>query len=347
MKLSDTRLVSIIMPVYNAENFLKRSIESILNQKYYNFELIIVDDGSTDNSYQISKDYSSMDTRILVKSFDNSGPATARNRGLDLAKGEYLLFVDSDDYINSNTISTLVDEIESSKVDLVCAGHSDDYGDTKKNVSPEGFYGSFKDALYDFDILLSRHTLQGPWAKIFRTKIIQENKLAFPENMVFGEDTMFVYKYIQHSHNVKIIENILYNHSIYDGSLSRRSVNNIIEIYINLYSELQKTLEKHETSDYHTKLAERYVSSIKHALTTIFFVDYNTKTSEKRRQLNLLVSSDASKALIGKVKGKGIQSHLITRSIKNGKVLILTLFYSFKEQLRNIKDTFRRRESNG
>ena len=116
-------LVSVIMPVYNAEKYLKVALSSLLTQTYKNIEIICVNDGSTDHSLDILERMSSADKRIKVISQKNGGPAKARNAGLDAAKGKYISFVDSDDFVDRTMYSVLVEKAEKEKADiLVCRG---------------------------------------------------------------------------------------------------------------------------------------------------------------------------------------------------------------------------------
>ena len=117
------KLISIIVPVYNAEKTIKKCIDSILAQTYRNFELILINDGSRDSSLNILKEYENTDERIVVISQENSGVSVARNKGIDSARGDYIIFVDSDDYISENALEVLKGEIEkNSKLDMVISG---------------------------------------------------------------------------------------------------------------------------------------------------------------------------------------------------------------------------------
>ena len=115
--------LSIILPVYNVEKYLPDCLTSILNQTYDDFELIIIDDGSTDQSLSICKAYELKDTRIRVYSQCNAGLSAARNKGIDCSQGTYLAFVDSDDTIDSEMYETMMSALEESEVDIVVCGH--------------------------------------------------------------------------------------------------------------------------------------------------------------------------------------------------------------------------------
>ena len=129
----ETDLVSIIVPVYDAEQFLDRCIESALHQTYQNLEIVLVDDGSPDRCGDICDRHAKEDNRIVVIHQENAGPSAARNTGLDAAKGDFIYFLDSDDYIDLNTISVLVDTAKNEDADIVISGHYRDKDDVIKN----------------------------------------------------------------------------------------------------------------------------------------------------------------------------------------------------------------------
>lgn len=128
--MRDTPLISIIIPVYNSEQWLEKCVFSILNQSYNNLEIILVDDGSTDQSGTMCDQYRNLDQRVRVYHKENGGQATARNLGLKMASGSYIGFVDSDDWIDQDMYSTLIDAAVSTKADIVMCG--------RRNVTPEG-----------------------------------------------------------------------------------------------------------------------------------------------------------------------------------------------------------------
>ena len=127
-------LVSIIIPVYNSELFLERCIKSILTQDYKNFELLLIDDGSKDLSGKICDDFSIMDERVVVYHKKNNGVSNARNFGIDQCKGKYVVFVDSDDWVENNYISNLYNFIQNNNIDLACTSFKMIKKNEKKNV---------------------------------------------------------------------------------------------------------------------------------------------------------------------------------------------------------------------
>ena len=188
--------VSVIIPIFNVGHFLRPCLDSILNQTFKEFEILLVDDGSTDNSGAICDDYARKDNRIHVVHKSNGGVSSARNTGIQLSKSEWLYFVDADDEIISNGLETLYNAT-SPQIDLVCASYIRKENDviiteresfSNLSLSREQFIDEIsKFRTKTFDRYL--------WCKLFRKSIIKENALSFDENLAYREDVVFLYRY--------------------------------------------------------------------------------------------------------------------------------------------------------
>lgn len=202
--------ISIIIPIYNVEKYLHRCIESILAQTFTNYELILVDDGSPDNCGKICDEYALKDSRIIVIHKENGGVSSARNIGLKHAKGKYIVFCDSDDYIQDDYLDVLYNSMKSEDVDLVCAGYEvvDDTGIPEKCLNGFDLDYCFSDdtSIKDFIIfnVLDRAPNWAIWAKIYRTDIIKPNMIRFCESCEnFAEDLAFYLDYILYCKRIK------------------------------------------------------------------------------------------------------------------------------------------------
>ena len=182
-------LISIIIPVYKVEKYLNKCIDSVIGQTYKNLEIILVDDGSPDNCPRICNEYASIDKRAIVIHKENGGLSSARNAGLDIAKGEYIFFLDSDDYIAENTIERLYKALVLEKADIAIGNM------TKINMlNKEEYKTSIDIKLFDFnnidDFLLffnSRIAWRAPWAKLYKVAILKNNDdLRFPVGVKWG-----------------------------------------------------------------------------------------------------------------------------------------------------------------
>ena len=191
--------ISIIIPVYNSEEYIGRCLDSILNQSFSDFEVICLNDGSSDNSLSLLKEYELKDDRIKVYSHSNMGIARTRNKGIELAKGKYIMFIDNDDFIDSNYLQTYYDTIENEKVDIVLGGYR---RITEKNKILE--IRCSKDTKWGKFIIVA------PWAKIYKKDLIDKCNIKFLDYGI-GEDIYFYIQYIDNSLKVKAIDYIGYN----------------------------------------------------------------------------------------------------------------------------------------
>jgi glycosyltransferase involved in cell wall biosynthesis len=245
--------VSIIVPVYNSEGYLNNCINSILNQTYKDFELILVDDGSTDNSGEICNYYENGDNRVRVIHKSNEGVSTARNVGIDIAKGEYIMFVDSDDWIEINAIETLMDHNINGHSDVVIFGLTKDLTRDNKLIKSEfnGFYKkhkmSVKELSNNFIYFLNSVGMHPSCMYLFKSKIILNNKIYFNSNLVLYEDFDFNLRYLKSCNKVTFIPNALYHYNINTSvnQLAKRKKQNIVPdistVCHSLFDFLQQT----------------------------------------------------------------------------------------------------------
>lgn len=204
-------LISVIIPVYNAESLVNRCIDSILNQTYTNWELLLINDGSTDDSGRICNEYSVRDNRIRVFHKKNGGVSSARNMGIDNAKGEWITFVDSDDFLNLDALFNLVSAIGNSDIVLssIREYNKISYKDyiihniATKNVQETA---NWLDKLNFLIVLVT------PVCKLLKTSIINNHKLRFDIRFCSGEDSLFIYQYLYYIERVSCINKISYNY---------------------------------------------------------------------------------------------------------------------------------------
>jgi len=190
--------ISVIIPVYNAADTLPRCLDSVFAQTQAPYEIIAVNDGSTDDSLLLLNTYARQHSHLQIITQDNSGVSTARNIGIEAATGDWMLFLDTDDYLAPNTVETLAQDIRG---ELSLAGltihtcektYPQNLYQKNANNSAEGLL-NIEDALS----LLSYYTFCGPVCKLFRSDLIKRNDIRFPSDMHFGEDTIFVYNYLK------------------------------------------------------------------------------------------------------------------------------------------------------
>ena len=245
-------LVSIIIPTYNVEKFLYRGIESCINQTYKNIEIIIIDDGSTDNTQNIIKKYSQKDSRIKYFFQENNGVSNARNKGLGIATGDYIIFLDSDDWLELQAVECLLEIRNKNRNCFIICDRYFAYLDTDNSIFKEAQNQKEKEIkLSKKNMLLNigtgRYNLQSACYKLFSKKILDENKLKFRENIYHGEDGLFVFEYTLCEDNVFYANKALWNILERPNSVSRGKFNKKFFTAITAVEEMIKLVKNDET----------------------------------------------------------------------------------------------------
>lgn len=214
-------LVSFIVPVYNVEKYIERCIKSILNQSYKNFELILINDGSPDNSQKIIDKYKKKDSRIISIVKNNEGVSTARNCGLDIAKGEYILFIDSDDYIDSDYAAYFINAINKYDTDMVISyNYYDEYNRLSKT---DDSLNAIDSSQATFDLYMGK-TGVAVWNKAYKRDIIMKNNIRFNPDFWFAEGMTFNIEYFQKCKNITAGNKKVY-HQTYNPQSAVRKFN--------------------------------------------------------------------------------------------------------------------------
>lgn len=235
-------LVSIIVPAYNCEKYIGTCIESIVAQSYKNIEVIIIDDGSIDNTYKIIKEYINNDKRIKYFTQENSGPSVARNKGIEKSSGQYLMFIDSDDIVSYLYVESLVRKIESGNYDIACCGYIDE---SKYGVVELNDFWNGKGELNKQEFLSCVCNGVGGvlWSKIFKRDIILDNNIRMDPKIFMSEDLIFILEYCKYSNKFGAIdENLYYYNRFNDNSISSNIDVNYLDNYILLVNKIKELL---------------------------------------------------------------------------------------------------------
>ena len=223
--------VSIIVPIYNAQIFLKKLIENLTNQTYKNIEIILVNDGSTDNSLTICNELQKHDSRIKVIDKENGGVSSARNKGIEVSNGDYVTFVDSDDNIDEDYIRKMVENIED-ECCLIKCNYRNKLKEEKLNRDKY------------LEKIISGEILGVCWGYLFRKDLLED--IYFDEKTSYMEDTVFIIQYLLRIKNVKIIDNDLYihNYNLESLTVSKSNIEKKIDGYLYSISEIEKILSQ-------------------------------------------------------------------------------------------------------
>lgn len=199
--------VSIIVPCYNAEKTLGKCVKSIQEQIFTDWELLLIDDGSSDKTQEFCRSYAKLDTRIRYFRQNNRGVSSARNVGLDNAKGDFVTFVDADDFVDPYYVDEL---LEASSTDLILCGFI--MGGRKITPLSKYMWNLKDDSAIIQEIIEDDYLLYTPWAKLFKLSIINSNGLRFDTKLRLGEDTLFCYRYLIHCKSICVLPSASYNY---------------------------------------------------------------------------------------------------------------------------------------
>lgn len=236
-------MISIIVPIFNSEKYLQDCIESIASQNHKDWELLLIDDGSTDSSGEIAMNWGRRDDRVRYYKKENGGVSSARNFGLDKANGEYVTFFDSDDIIHPAMLSMLSANIERFDISacLTTRFMNNPVIGPLSNTTEHIELPSKTDIYLKFS---SYNLLHPPYAKIYKRSIIDEWNIRFNENLKLGEDLCFNLDYLEHASSAVIIPEQLYYYRDTAGSLSKSIKGDYADIQMNLFDRKYSFVKK-------------------------------------------------------------------------------------------------------
>ncbi|MCH5299776.1 MAG: glycosyltransferase family 2 protein [Ruminococcus sp.] len=325
-------LISVIVPVYNREKTIKKCINSIISQTYSNIEIIIVDDGSTDNSLKKCKELSVSNENIIVYHQNNKGVSAARNYGLKESKGEYVMFVDSDDWLEQNAVEYLFKKL-TPETDIVCSCCNVNIDDMvvvdhffDGNRIFENTYKSKRD-LY-FQLLDTSYGqpqekiytgIGVPWAKIYRRKFINQVGIQFDERINHLEDNLFNLILFYYSNVVRYVDIPLYNYSSdHITTVLNKYDKKLVTSYLLTTNERYHFLSKHndlQNKDFEDKLLLETLNLLEIVVFNMIF-DKNRKADKKTIITEL-------KEVIEKYRMISILKKVNYKDIKNKKVRLI------------------------
>lgn len=337
-------LVSIIVPVYNVEKYLKRCLDSIINQTYSSIEIILIDDGSTDSSGDICESYARLDSRITVIHKKNAGLGMARNTALDVAKGKYVIFVDSDDYIAPNMLENLYNTLIEAKADTCIGGYQRVYSD-----KIEVFENPIKGKVFDKNNILSdvlskmfgrlnnNDSLEmSVWKVLFSNELIQTYDIRFPSEREFiSEDIIFDTVYYAKSNRVVMSSDVGYYYCDNDDSLTTRYNPNRFNLQVKLYLELVNRVEKLGIYDISIdRLNANLIAIARYSIKLEQKFSYKNGLSQSKCKIkSICQNSILREALINfDPKNVNTQSRLVNWLIKKEAVSILFFIMFIKNK---------------
>lgn len=321
---------SIIVPLYNAESTIKACIESVLNQTYKDFELIIVDDGSTDSGGKLCDEYAKNFDNVKVFHIDNGGAGNARNIGISLSNGEYLLFLDSDDEWENS----LLESVKEYTSDVITFGYRINYGQkilTKKIIDKSEEFN----VLNAVKILENQGAFNVVWNKAYKREILKT--ISFPQENSC-EDLIYNCRVFKNVKSVTVLSNVLYVYNRkeditlanrYDKKLSE-NILKANEERLSLYNEIGFVGEEAEKM-----FALKYIGYEFSKIPNIFRKNNGLKAKEKFRELKKIIKNKESKIYFKKVKVQGFYKKLLKFHVLTKTLICAFINFSFMFFIRN------------
>lgn len=312
--------VSIILPVFNAEKYIKTTVQSVLNQTLKDIELIIVDDGSTDNSFQICQKMQQLDDRIILKKIENKGVSNARNYGIELARGKYLMFIDADDEYNNKIVEKMTRSIEDADLS-VC-----NFMYLKNNGKI--FFKDIKNKC-NFDetskmiCFLQRNNLFNVvWNKIYKREVIINNDIKFNLEISIAEDLEFNLKYIENIKKINFINELLYIYRVSETGLNYRYQKDRIHIRKKIY-DYQKKIFKSKHYDINL-LNNEY---IKICLSELKQISYIKDENQKKGQIKSIIKDNNRKNELQRIQKEGNLKQKIISIFLNKQICLFIIYW--------------------
>lgn len=323
-------VISIIIPVYNCEAFLRKCIESVVFQTYDKWELFIINDGSTDGSLKICEEYSRYNSKITVVSQSNHGPSYARNVGLKMVKGDYCMFVDGDDYLERNALEILNSILEEEEMDIIFfPNYTDiftknryiyDYDNKIDRINID----NVEDFTKIFNTLFDHYYTNSAWNKIYNSKFLKESSIIFREDIRYSEDMLFNFQLFKRFTKGKVLDIPLYHYINHKGdslcTIFRKEKFQELKI---VYNEINKDIN-YWNPGFQNNLNNFYVTNINFIVNSLFNKDCKLNFKEKKKYISEIIEDKSVRYCLKSVKLRGIRN-IVTGNILNLKSIYLLL----------------------
>ena len=320
--------VSIILPAYNVEKYLSKCIESIIKQTYKNIEIIIIDDGSTDNTYAIAEEYSKIDKRIIVFYQENSGSGPARNIGIEKSTGDYIMFVDPDDWIDKHMISDYIYLQSKFETDIILSGYYENYfinNDvkiTEKKLNKKYLKNQLLVRENYLELFLEE-AICAPTRILYKKEIIDKNHIRFPD-LRRSQDIVFNYRYFNCIKSLYVTEKVYYHYRIQSSNyllkLNKDYYLTISRIYTEIL-DLHKQWNIKITYNNLCKFNNRFLVLIGYYIESAILQDYN---------FEIIFNEKYLKEIVYNSKPIDIYHKLLKISFKRNNIFLIKKIIGFK-----------------
>lgn len=336
----DFGMVSIIIPVYNNNKTIERCVNSFVEQTYNDFEIIIIDDGSTSDNAKLYDELANRYSEVSVYHYLNEGVSAARNHGIDKAQGDYIFFADSDDYVEANMLEQFIKLQNKYDVDMIIAGYYFDIS-CEKNVSvkqaaEEKYLKSQEEIIQNMVSLWDQSMMYNVWNKLFVSNIIKKNEIRFPIGKEFNEDRDFIREYVMFIGSLYITEEAFYHYIREDNqSATEQYRPQMLEIRKEEVEQLNAFFLKlgiyDDAKEYIVREHfDRIVGSIENV-----FHAHMLKSKDVKEEIERIIQDEKTKWAISNVKPKSKKMKVIHFVFKGGNVntiyLMMKLIYQIKQ----------------
>ena len=334
--------VTIIIPVYNTEKYIRDCFGSIIKQSFSNFEVIVINDGSTDKSADICNEYCEKDSRFKIYNLKNQGAAKARNSALDLAKGRYIFFVDSDDWLEENAVKNHIREIK--EVDMVIGCSHNCYFKDDKLLYKK------RDYFYEENKYLSKQQVRrmyvdiatngvshAPHNKMYKKSIIDKYNIRFPDRKKY-EDLDFNNNYIDKINSLKIINSYDYNYRVSNlEGVALKLPSNMFEIFTDVNNELIALLKSWNVYDSKSEkmLKSKYITEVASCINNTYNPNLNYSFKERRSYIKRLINDDKVQEACRDVNSSRFVN-IIAKLIKIKSLVLISACYRIKVTYKNL-----------
>lgn len=338
--------ISVIVPVYNVEEYLDRCCESLVNQSYQNIEIILIDDGAKDKSGVLCDKWQERDRRITCIHKENEGVSAARNEGIRVAKGEYITFVDADDWIDLDTYEVVAEQLMKDQVDIVKFGYQKVQNgkvigeffpllEENKKFGRQDIQNSIlPDTLQMKPLFTSKKVIVSACMQVFRRSLLVENKIWF--HKVLNEDPLFSLEAMSKANSCLVIKKAFYHYDTRLGSATQQYINKMYDGKLEMYRKYKRVVEENNSSEEVMRRLELYyINCIYGCINNECRKVSNRKLWEAVKQIRFILHSSNVKEVIQKADLKGTS--------KKGKLLLvmmkyqmsLAIFWTYRTFIRN------------
>lgn len=334
--------VTIIIPVYNTEKYIRDCFDSIIKQSFSNFEVIVINDGSTDKSADICNEYCKKDSRFKIYNLKNQGAAKARNSALDLAKGRYIFFVDSDDWLEENAVKNHIREMKEFDMVIGCS-HNCYFKDDKLLYKKRDYFYEENKYLSKQEVrrmyvdIATNGVSHAPHNKMYKKSIIDKYNIRFPDRKKY-EDLGFNNKYIDKINSLRIINSYDYNYRVSNlEGVALKLPSNMFEIFTEVNDELITLLKSWNVYDSKSEkmLKSKYITEVASCINNTYNPNLNYSFKERRSYIKRLINDNKVQESCRDVNSSRFVN-IIAKLIKIKSLVLISICYRIKVTYKNL-----------